>query len=109
MNFSYLCIVNESGRKYSQGSQNLFPGLTEFAACPARKNGHSSATREQNPMFNKNVYNNGIENYSLREIALTYPRRHRASYRRRQHRGWRDGQSYRQGHRGVGWCPRSSS
>jgi hypothetical protein len=48
----YLCIVNESRRKCSLGSQNMFSGLTEFTACPERKNGSLSATREQNPMFN---------------------------------------------------------
>ena len=48
----YLCVVNESVRECSQGSQRLFPDLTKFTACPARKNGRSTATREQNPMFN---------------------------------------------------------
>ena len=39
MKDSYLCIVNESVRECSQGTKNLFSGLTDFTACPARKNG----------------------------------------------------------------------
>jgi hypothetical protein len=52
MKYYYLCIVNESRRKCSLGSQKMFSGLTDFTACPERKNGSLSATREQNPMFN---------------------------------------------------------
>ena len=52
MKDSYLCIVNESVRECSQGTKNLFSGLTDFTACPARKFGRSTAMREQNPMFN---------------------------------------------------------
>ena len=37
MKDSYFCIVNESVRECSQGTQNLFSGLTDFTACPARK------------------------------------------------------------------------
>ena len=48
----YLYPVNESVGECSQGSQELFSGLTDFTACPARKFGRSTATREQNPMFN---------------------------------------------------------
>ena len=38
MKFSYLCIVNQNEGFLAQGSQNMFSGLTEFAACPERKN-----------------------------------------------------------------------
>ena len=41
MKDSYLCIVNESVRECSQGTKNLFSGLTDFTACPARKFGRS--------------------------------------------------------------------
>ena len=67
MKFSYLCIVNESRRNCSQGSQKMFSGLTNFTACPERKNGSLSATREQNPILTKKLYNYGTESKSSRE------------------------------------------
>ena len=33
----YICVVNESVRECSQGTKNLFSGLTKFSACPERK------------------------------------------------------------------------
>ena len=47
MKDSYLCIVNESVRECSQGTQNLFSGLTDFTACPARKNGRSNDLKHE--------------------------------------------------------------
>ena len=42
----YLCPVNESVGECSQGSQELFSGLTDFTACPARKNGRSNDIKD---------------------------------------------------------------
>ena len=47
MKDSYLCIVNESVRECSQGSQNLFSCLTDFTACPARKFGRSNDLKHE--------------------------------------------------------------
>ena len=47
MKDSYLCIVNESVRECSQGTKNLFSGLTDFTACPARKNGRSNDAQKR--------------------------------------------------------------
>ena len=47
MKDSYLCIVNESVRECSQGTKNLFSGLTDFTACPARKNGCSNDLKHE--------------------------------------------------------------
>jgi hypothetical protein len=38
MKVSYLCTVDDEERRSAVGSENLFSGLTKFAACPARKN-----------------------------------------------------------------------
>ena len=37
MKYSYLCIVRRKIESGAQGSQKLFPGLANFAACPGRK------------------------------------------------------------------------
>ena len=39
MKISYLCIVEKKDEEGAQASGKMFSGLTEFTACPARKNG----------------------------------------------------------------------
>ena len=38
MKVSYLYIVDDEERRSAVGSENIFLGLAEFAACPGRKN-----------------------------------------------------------------------
>ena len=63
MKDSYLCIVNKSVRECSQGTKNLFSGLTDFTACPARKNGRSNDLKHETLKI-KNYYNYDNESKS---------------------------------------------
>ena len=65
----YLCIVNESVRECSQGSQRLFPGLTKFTACPARKTDAQQRHENKILCLIKNLYNYGNESKGSREAT----------------------------------------
>ena len=67
MKISYLCIVNESRRKCSLGSQKMFSGLTEFTACPERKTDAHQRRENKILCLTKNYYNYGTESKSSRE------------------------------------------
>ena len=73
MKDSYLCIVNESVRECSQGTKNLFSGLTDFTACPARKNGRSNDIKDWRLKIKTNqlkiITSYGNESESSREAT----------------------------------------